>query len=54
MSAPRVLRFWRGSGRHRAEGDADTSAYRASFKPRHCAGDACFHDHAGESAVWTA
>jgi hypothetical protein len=31
--------------KHRAPGRANLLAHPHDFKPRHCAGDSCFHDH---------
>lgn len=39
-------------GRHRADFPIDSSAHRYTFKPKHCAGTSCFHDHHGEPPVW--
>lgn len=34
--------------KHRAFRAPRTRAYRHSFRPRHCAGETCLHDHAGD------
>lgn len=35
-------------GRHRAPVATSTTKYSHRFKPRHCAGQSCFHHHPGE------
>lgn len=35
-------------GRHRAPVDAVTFAYPHRFKPSHCGGTSCFHNHPGQ------
>lgn len=35
--------------KHRAAGPAFTRLHRHSFKPSHCAGDTCFHEHVVET-----
>lgn len=47
--ASRIRTLFRGAPRHRAEGPAVVESHPASFRPRHCAGTSCFHDHADDA-----
>lgn len=50
MSALTAARLARAeaTGRRRAPVDALTFAHDHRFKPRHCAGTSCLHDHPGQ------
>jgi hypothetical protein len=37
--------------KHRKTGPARLLAYRYDFRPRHCAGTSCIHDHADQVAT---
>lgn len=48
------LNFWRNDrAQRRADGDALTAAYPVGFRPRHCAGETCIHDHADQQPTPT-